>query len=294
MARKPKMSQEDRRAYAVQMRAELESIMDRAYGAMVVSQEFWAEVLRTGATLTDRSPINVVAVAAQLPGATRILSSGDWRKVGRYPAKGSTSIRIWTPIKRRPVETSDAAEAPSGTEQAPAETSARKVSGYKAGPVFDLSQTDGDDYQAPAAVTLPVDVVRDTLAAQYREMYGEDPEAAEGFDGGRQVPDHAARILLYGHAWRRIAEVDAPMPGQHAAEVASAAHVAALMLGITPGEAVMPPLAGIVTGDKKPPVHGAVIRVIETGRAIADAVMSGAAMCPAVADSDTRNLVTSG
>lgn len=107
MPRKAKMTDEERRAYSAKMRGELEAVMDRAYGAMVASEEFWAAVMRTAANLThadrdDRSPTNCMAIAAQHPNATHVLSSGDWRKVGRFPVKGSTSLRIWTPVKRRP------------------------------------------------------------------------------------------------------------------------------------------------------------------------------------------------
>ncbi|MFF6956167.1 hypothetical protein [Streptomyces sp. NPDC008317] len=274
MPRQSKMTDEERRAYSAKMRGDLEAVMDRAYDTMVVSEEFWAMVMRMAATLTDRSPVNSIAIAAQCPNATRVLSSGDWRKVGRYPAKGSTSLRIWTPIKRRS-EDGQGATTADGESVVPGGTGTeegRKVSGFKAGPVFDISQTDGDDYQPPAAAPLAAEVIRDVLATQYRDAYREDPEQSGGFDFSREAPDNAVRILLYGHAWRRVAEEDAPMPGQRAAEVASAAHVAALILGITPGPAVMPPLAGILTEDKKPPVHGSAVRAIETGRAIAYAV----------------------
>ncbi|MFF9346642.1 hypothetical protein [Streptomyces sp. NPDC014734] len=286
MSRKPKMTDEERRAYSAKMRGELEAVMDRAYGAMVAREDFWAAVMRTAANLThpdrdDRSPTNCIAVAAQHPNATHILSSGDWRKVGRFPAKGSTSLRIWTPIKRRPEEgqRAMAAAVDGGQREAPDETAgseARKVSGFKAGPVFDISQTHGDAYEPPAAAPLAAEVIRDVLVNQYRDQYREDPEQAGGFDFTQEAPDNAVRILLYGHAWRCISEADAPLPGQHAAEVASAAHVAALILGIAPGPAVMPPLAGIVTQDRKPPVHGSAVRVIETGRAIARAVRTAA------------------
>ncbi|MFF7166930.1 hypothetical protein ACFZBP_37055 [Streptomyces sp. NPDC008086] len=275
MPRKP-MTDEDRRAYSAKMRGELEAVMDRAYGAMVTSEEFWVTVMRAAATLTDRSPVNSIAIAAQCPHATRVLSSGDWRKVGRFPVKGSTSIRIWTPIKRRSEEAQDATAAAADGGQRDAATSAeggeRKVSGFKAGPVFDISQTDGDAYEPPAAAPLAAEVIRDVLVSQYRDWYREDPEQAGGFAFTQEAPDNAVRILLYGHAWRRITEVAAPLPGRHAAEVASAAHVAALILGIAPGPAVMPPLAGIMTQDKKPPIHESAVRVIETGRAIAHAV----------------------
>ncbi|MFC7928775.1 hypothetical protein [Streptomyces cinereoruber] len=283
MARKPKMTDEERRAYSAKMRGELEAVMDRAYGAMVASEEFWARVMSTAATLTDvdpdrdRSPVNCIAIAAQCAHATRVLSSGDWRKVGRFPVKGSTSIRVWTPIKRRSEGAQDATVAATDGGQREAvgdapEGEARRVSGYRAGPVFDISQTDGDAYEPPAAAPLAAEVIRDALVGQYRDRYHEDPEQAGGFDFTREAPDNAVRILLYGHAWRRITEADAPLPGQHAAEVASAAHVAALILGITPGPAVMPPLAGIITEGKKPPVHASAVRAIETGRAIARAV----------------------
>ncbi|WP_103759825.1 hypothetical protein [Streptomyces sp. SM10] len=286
MPRKSKMTDEERRAYSAKMRGELEAVMDRAYGAMVASEEFWAAVMRTAANLThpdrdDRSPTNCMAIAAQCSNATHVLSSGDWRKVGRFPAKGSTSLRIWTPIKRRSEEGREAtaAVADGGRREAASEAAegeTRKVSGFKAGPVFDISQTDGDAYEPPAAAPLAAEVIRDVLVNQYRNQYHEDPEQAGGFDFTQDAPDDAVRILLYGHAWRRITEVDAPLPGRHAAEVASAAHVAALILGINPGPAVMPPLAGIITQDRKPPVHESAVRAIETGRAIARAVTTAA------------------
>ncbi|MGW4883435.1 hypothetical protein [Streptomyces murinus] len=286
MPRKPKMTDEERRAYSAKMRGELESVMDRAYGAMVASEEFWATVMRTAANLThpdrdDRSPTNCIAIAAQHPNATHVLSSGDWRKAGRFPVKGSTSLRIWTPIKRRPEEGQEvtAAVADGGQREAAAETAggeARRVSGFKAGPVFDISQTDGDAYEPPAVAPLTAEAIRDVLVNQYRDQYREDPEQAGGFDFAQEAPDNAVRILLYGHAWRRITEADAPLPGQHSAEVASAAHVAALILGIAPGPAVMPPLAGIITDGKKPLVHESAVRAIETGRAIARDVRAAA------------------
>ncbi|MER5974558.1 hypothetical protein ABT112_33470 [Streptomyces sp. NPDC002055] len=289
MPRKLKMTDEERRAYSAKMRGELEVVMDRAYGAMVASEDFWAAVMRAAASLThpdrdDRSPANCIAVAAQCPHATHVLSSGDWRKVGRFPIKGSTSLRIWTPIKRRPEEGQEvtAAAADGGQREAAGETvggEVRKVSGFKAGPVFDISQTDGDAYELPAAAPVSAEVIRDVLVNQYRDQYHEDPEQAGGFDFTQEVPDDAVRILLYGHAWRRIAEADASLPGQRAAEVASAAHVAALILNIAPGPAVMPPLAGVITQDKKPPVHESAVRVIETGRAIARAVMTAVECC---------------
>ncbi|MCZ4118133.1 hypothetical protein [Streptomyces sp. H39-S7] len=271
MSRKPKMTDEERRAYSAQMRGELEAVMDRAYGAMVASEEFWTAVMRTAANLThpdrdDRSPTNCIAIAAQCPNATHVLSSGDWRKAGRFPAKGSTSLRIWTPIKRRTEDARETAAADGGQREATgeaAESQGRKVSGFKAGPVFDISQTDGDAYEPPTD--------RLTAEAVWAVIAGAD----EAPDAPAEC-DYAVRLHLYNAALQRISEMDAPIYGQREAEVASAAHVAALILGVAPGPAVMPPLAGIITQDKKPPVHESAVRAIETGRAIARAVTTAA------------------
>ncbi|MEV0278556.1 hypothetical protein AB0I22_19540 [Streptomyces sp. NPDC050610] len=268
MPRKPKMTEDERRAYSAKMRDELETVMDRAYGAMVASEEFWATVLRTAATLSDRSPVNSIAITAQCPHATRVLSVGDWRKVGRFPVKGSTSIRIWTPIKRRSESAQDAttAIADGGQREAvgdAADGGERRVSGYKAGPVFDISQTDGDAYEPSAAVRFPVEGIRAALDRQAQEPGGGLASSGEDVC--------VVRLHLYEAASRSISEAEAPLFGQREAEIASAAHVAALILGIAPGPAVIPPLKGIITRGKKPPVHESAVRVIETGRAVASA-----------------------
>ncbi|MBA0053621.1 hypothetical protein E0L36_22945 [Streptomyces sp. AJS327] len=87
------MTDEERRAYSAKMRGEIEAVMDRAYAAMVAREDFWVAVMRTAANLThtdrdDRSPANCIAVAAQHPNATHVLSSGGWRKLGRLPGQG--------------------------------------------------------------------------------------------------------------------------------------------------------------------------------------------------------------
>jgi hypothetical protein len=273
------LSQDERRAYGARMRAELEAVMNRAFGAMTTDETFWTAVMRTAAVLPDRSPVNAIAITAQCPHATRVLSAGDWRKAGRYPAKGSTSIRIWTPIRRR--VGGDAAEEHGDPQSSAADAlldaETRKVSGYKAAPVFDVSQTQGAEYEPPTLrAPLPVAVLRDVLAAQYRATYGEDPARAERCDFDQEVPEVVARALILGHARRRIPEAATLVPGQRQAEAVSAAHVAARMLGITPLPAVMPALAGVVVDGRRPPVHESAVRAIETGRAIADAVTAAA------------------
>ncbi len=277
MPRKPKMTEEERRAYSAKMRGELEAVMDRAYGAMVATEEFWTTVMRTAATLTDRGPVNSIAIAAQCPHATRVLSSGDWRKAGRFPVKGSTSIRMWTPIRRKSEDAQGATTAPAdgGQHEAPSDAVEGwgwRVSGYKAGPVFDISQTDGDAYEPPATAPLAAEIIRDVLASQYRDWYHEDPEQAGGFDFSKEAPTTpsvSCCTATHGDASPRPTP---PFPASTPPRSPRPPTVAALILGIAPGSVVMPPLAGIITQDKKPPVHESAVRAIETGRTIADAV----------------------
>ncbi|MFE4639204.1 hypothetical protein ACFRJ1_38280 [Streptomyces sp. NPDC056773] len=291
MTRKTTMTVEQRRAYSAEMRSQLEAVMDRAYGEMVTSDLAWLEVMRAAAALPDRTPTNVMAIAAQRPGATRVMAVGDWRKIGRYPAKGSSSIRIWTPIKRRPTDQAEPAttqgEAPETAQQAPAGTG-RSVSAYKAAPVFDISQTDGDDCPPDSAERIPAERVRDILFAQYVSLYGHEPAAAP------EAPEAAAQFLLLSHALRLIPESEMLASGQYGAEAVSAAHVAALTLGLPGLDTHRPPLAGIVTDDRKPPVHASALRVIETGRGIAEAVTLDAIGCDIHAAHEAPELITAG
>ncbi|MFI5809177.1 hypothetical protein [Streptomyces sp. NPDC051561] len=267
-----KMTPDERKAYAAEMRAQLESIMERAYGEMVTDPCAWEAVMRAAAVHADRGPGNVIAIATQSPGATQVLSKTEWRKKGRHPAKGSRSLRIWTPIRKKPAEGAPDAGTPSGQDQATTDTAeggeTRKASGFKAGPVYDVSQTDGDECEPPApCVPYAVEPIRDLLAAQYDNLYGPVSEIEKGYTLDSLDPEAAVRQLLIVHAWQRIGAGQL-VPGQQLAEAASAAHVAARMIGIAPGPAPVPPLAGVVTMDKKPPIYAAAVRAIETGRAL--------------------------
>lgn len=75
---------------------------------------------------------NVVLIAAQCPEATRVAGFRAWNKVHRTVKRGERAIWILAPMVTRAVE-----------EEEP--RSARSLRGFRYVPVFDLSQTEGED-----------------------------------------------------------------------------------------------------------------------------------------------------
>ncbi|MFE1130837.1 hypothetical protein ACFW6R_29710 [Streptomyces albidoflavus] len=274
--RRPRMSDEERRAYAAQQRAALTAAVDAAC-AVLHTDPVWGALLTVAAHLPDRGPVNVIAITAQMPTATDVRGKAAWRDAGRHPAKGSTSLRIFQPMKgggsRAAADaqsggaTPDPTAADTATEQGATggEPGRRKIRTYKAAPVYDVSQTAGAEYQAPPAPAVDparaaarLRAAADALAA---ECPGPDPEAAPA-DQARALLDVLAAALLTGPD---------VVPGQHAAEAASAAHLAARMLGLDPGPAPAPQLGGITCGDERmtPAIKDAAERVILAGRRLA-------------------------
>ncbi|MER7952352.1 hypothetical protein ABTY59_33665 [Streptomyces sp. NPDC096079] len=271
--RRPKMTDEERAAYNAEQRAKLSSITDGVY-TVLHTPDVWRAMLVLTARLDlsrvaagqpeDRSPVNVLAILGQLPTATDVRGASDWRKVGRYPAKGSTSLRVWGPVKgrRRAEETAGTqAQAAAEASAAPEATTDRvRVRAYAASPTFDVSQTDGDDYTPEARPAVdPMACARRLAAALAAPVTFEDTWTGPG----------ALRVMLDAHAAARFQGLET-VAGQNAAEAASAAHLAALILGFDPRMAPAPQLGGMVTGARMTPaIKDSAVRVIETGRALA-------------------------
>jgi antirestriction protein ArdC len=80
---------------------------------------------------------NVVLIAAQRPDASRVAGFNAWRHLGRSVKKGEKAIWILAPlVTRKATEPDDEAET------------RRPVRGFKYVPVFDLSQTEGEELVA--------------------------------------------------------------------------------------------------------------------------------------------------
>lgn len=126
----------------------------------LAGREGWQEWLAFAARLPHYSVSNQLLLAAQAPNASLVMSAAQWRQVGRYPARGSTALRIWAP--RRATE-QRAAEDPSAREpeqrQGARTPVARDADGrarFLLVPVFDVAQTDGEPLpQQPTPVPPP-------------------------------------------------------------------------------------------------------------------------------------------
>jgi hypothetical protein len=73
---------------------------------------------------------NVVLIASQFPAASRVAGFNAWKKLGRTVAKGEKAIWILAPMIVRKRDESD---------------DGRVVRGFKHVPVFDISQTEGEE-----------------------------------------------------------------------------------------------------------------------------------------------------
>ncbi|MFF0430346.1 hypothetical protein ACFYUJ_39040 [Streptomyces sp. NPDC004520] len=263
--RRPKMTDEERAAYRAEQRAKLEGITNGVY-SVLHHPDVWRSLLALTARLDgsgrkDRGPVNLMAILGQLPTATDVRGKREWREVGRYPAKGSTALRVWGPVKGYSATEGEApAEGtePPATAEAPADTT--QVYAYVANPTYDISQTAGDDYTPqPKPAADPMACARRLAAALAEPVTFEDTWTGPG----------TLRVLLDAHAAARFQGPEL-VAGQNAAEAASAAHLAALLLGIDPRMAPAPNLGALVTGaHMTPAIKDAAVRVIETGRALA-------------------------
>lgn len=118
--------------------------------ASLCSSERWLEYLAVARTFHDYSFSNVLLVHRQAPWASRVAGFHTWRKLGRVVRKGERAIWILAPItmRRRPDDQAKDVE-PDDRE--------RVVVSFKAVPVFDISQTDGDALPEPPCSRLTGD-----------------------------------------------------------------------------------------------------------------------------------------
>lgn len=114
--------------------AELHDQLEAAFDAMTTSED-WRRMLEIASTFHRYSLNNVMLILVQRPDATQVAGYKAWQALGRQVRKGETSIRIFAPILRRVADDEGEDVASSGD---------RRVVGFKAVPVFDVGQTEGD------------------------------------------------------------------------------------------------------------------------------------------------------
>ena len=128
----------------------------------LAGREGWQEWLAFAARLPHYSVSNQLLLAAQAPHASLVMSAAQWRQVGRYPARGSTALRIWAP-RRVTEQERRASEDPRAREPGQRQEARTPVARGADGrarfllvPVFDVAQTDGEPLpQQPTPVPPP-------------------------------------------------------------------------------------------------------------------------------------------
>ena len=123
---------------------------------------------------------NIVLLQQQLPTASRVLTESQWQRLGRWPSKGTTAVRLWQPRpqdSRRP----DVSRHEAHVAFAPPDTHPSAGPGgpsFLLAPMFDLTQTSG----APVP-SLPME-----RSVQHREALGAWSELlAAAEDAGVEV-----------------------------------------------------------------------------------------------------------
>ena len=98
----------------------------------LTSSAQWQRYLEVQSRFHSYSLGNVLLIAAQSPSATRIAGFHAWRRLGRVVRRGEKAIWILAPITQKKAHDDDEDPQP-------------EIRGFKFVPVFDVSQTEGDD-----------------------------------------------------------------------------------------------------------------------------------------------------
>jgi hypothetical protein len=100
----------------------------------------WGDYLRAARTFHAYSFNNVLLLAMQNPRATRVAGFQAWKRLGRAVSRGEKALWVLAPITRR--RTDDL----GGHDDVDAERTPgpRQPIGFRAVPVWDISQTEGD------------------------------------------------------------------------------------------------------------------------------------------------------
>ncbi len=162
----------------------------------------WLEYFKFQARFHSYSFKNCMLIQVQFPEASKIAGFNVWKKLGRCVKKGEKGIYIFAPMTYKNKET---------------ETETKTLTGFKLVPVFDISQTEGEDLAQLPISSLNGDDqgLFDSLASFARSegwsVSLEDTGAAGGYCRPSQKkiaihsdndPRHQAKTLAHeiGHA----------------------------------------------------------------------------------------------
>ncbi len=125
-----RLTAEQREQYRQQKRSEQREQVERAVRELLTS-DGWRRWAETRATFHKYSFGNCLLIAQQAPQATQVAGFRAWQTLGRQVRKGEHAIRIMAPMS---VKERDEAGQETG----------ERVTFFRAVPVFDIAQTDGE------------------------------------------------------------------------------------------------------------------------------------------------------
>jgi len=133
----------------------------------------------------DYSFGNIMLIARQRPGATKVAGFRTWNSLGRFVNKGERGILILAPMVRHKREERE----PLAEETI---ASDRELLGFRAAYVFDISQTTGNDLPHLTEVQGDVIGLRERLTAWLAEqaipvIYSVDIAPARGISSGGKI-----------------------------------------------------------------------------------------------------------
>jgi antirestriction protein ArdC len=165
------LSLQERAAYKEAKRAEAREQVERATRALL-SSDGWQAWAHTRATFHRYSMGNTMLIALQRPDATQVAGFKAWQQLGRQVRKGERSIRIMAPmsVKERDEQGEETGE---------------RVVFFRAVPVFDVSQTDGEPLPEPPCEPITGDSHERYIAAL------EDHARSLGFSVESEPLEHA-------------------------------------------------------------------------------------------------------
>ena len=130
------LSESERAAYRDAKRAEQRALVEASCRELL-SSEGWRRFAETRAAFHRYSFGNCMLIAMQRPDAAQVAGFKAWQSLGRQVRKGERAIRILAPMA---IKERDGVGAETG----------EAFTIFRAVPVFDIAQTDGDPLpQAP-------------------------------------------------------------------------------------------------------------------------------------------------
>ena len=185
-----------------QSNARREALADQlAEGITALTQSAeWQAYLDAQARFHRYSFGNTLLIMRQCPAATQVASYRKWQEMGRQVRKGEHGLWIWAPCTRKATADDDGEDEPK-----------RMLSGFRPVPVFDVSQTDGEDL--PEVVHLLDGEDEDGIFGRLAAVAGgmgwtvqRTPEV-DGHPGANGLCDHKARVLTVASARSPLQQV---------------------------------------------------------------------------------------